>query len=105
MDDRRDSPKSDNPRFSALTKGHGDEWYLARRYFQMSRDEWGDLPWYESTALMEGLRKHGVLGKAEQEQAIENAPPAAAPGNRKPPPVDLTGPGLIPPGFTTRLAG
>lgn len=74
-------------------------YYLARRYFNLSVQDWKDLPWWEGQLLMEGLENQKIIG-GEQEKAPQ-------PGQPKPSPtLDLTQARLDSiGGFSTRRAG
>lgn len=103
MDRRGTPPGRSEARYEELTGGPEGRLtlYLARRYFNLSKTEWDDLPWWETRALIEGLHAEGILKKpGENDDPAEPVPTGTAPV------VDLTGPLPAPiKGFTTRRAG
>jgi hypothetical protein len=80
-------------------------YYLARRYFNLSPQDWHSLPWWETEVLLEGLRAQKIIGGGED--ADTESPPSVPQGNvshKEGPVVDLTG-GAVPSGFQTRRVG
>lgn len=74
--------------------------YLARRYFQMDRQQWFELPWYEAQVLLDGLRAEGILGGEKQEASSTPEPKASGDS------IDIANADLSELGFlTTRRAG
>jgi hypothetical protein len=67
----------------------------------MDRKEWGELPWWESLTLIEGLQDEGILGGKEDRPAPTEAAMSGHPGMV----TDLSRSGSPPPGFKTRRAG
>ena len=87
MAGRADPPGRFNPRYEVVSGGqsHRTEIYIARRYFNLSAQEWGDLPWWEVHALVEGLENEGVLkGSGPQGKTQSSATPTQGGG------MDLT---------------
>jgi hypothetical protein len=93
-----DQPKKGSPRLEALTRGFGNEYYLARRYFNYSIEEWDQLPWWQTATYMNGLIEQGILKSDDAPETGPNRTGSAAPL------VDYAE-GKIPPGFRTRSAG
>lgn len=106
MDCERVPPGSTTTRYDALVDAAGGSIniYIARRYFNLTPDQWNGLPWWETRALIEGLRAEGVL-KDPNKNDDDNGP-ITEPGRKPGPVIDMTGPlpGPIK-GFTTRRAG
>lgn len=100
MVDGGDPPKKDNPRWQALTRGQANTYYLARRYFQLSPEEWDELPWWLSISYIEGLVDQGIL-KGDGSRSTPNNPgPGTGSAN-----VDYADSVPLPKGFKTRRAG
>jgi len=97
---RGDRPKKDNPRLAGLTGERGTEFYLAKRYFNSSPEEWDAMPWWLTTTYLNGLTEQGVIGDGNEKSPNKgsNSPGQAGPL------VDYAS-GAFPPGFKTRRAG
>lgn len=102
MADGGDPPKKDNPRYRSLTGESATSYYLARRYFQLNPAEWDDLPWWQTTCYLEGLKAEGVL---KDPDAPNSKPAAGNPGHTASKPVNYAEDPLLPRGFKTRRAG
>ena len=93
----RDPPKKGEPRWEALTKGQTTQYYLARRYFKYSVEEWDELPWWKSQMYLMGLKDHGVI---QDGTPSDEGPAQGAPG--KPTVLADYASGMIPKGFKRR---
>lgn len=100
MAHERDSPKKGSPRWEALTRGQANTYYIARRYFQLSPEEWDELPIWLSIAYIEGLQDQGILKGGEG----RSNPSSPGTGSGKAP-VDYADAVPLPKGFKTRRAG
>lgn len=100
MADGRTQAKKGSPRWEALTKGAANQYYLARRYFNYTVDEWDALPWWQAALYLQGLEDQGIIGDkdAPTNQSVESKPGTALN-------TDYAADGPLPPGFTTRRAG
>ena len=100
MADGGDPPKKDNPRYEALTRGSGHQYYLAARYFNKTPEQWDAQPWWLSVCYLDGLEAQGVIGDKEHRQSPNESGPGTTLN------TDMTGDleGLAP-GFKTRRAG
>jgi hypothetical protein len=96
----RDPPKKDNPRYEALTGGNANSYYIARRYFNLSPEEWNDLPWWLSVAYLEGLADQGILKGDKNRSNPGNPGPGTGQAT-----VDYSDAVPLPKGFQTRRAG
>lgn len=98
-------PGSGDPRYERLTGGADKrtEIYLARRYFGMSREEWGSLPWWETATLLQELMED-LKAQAGGSQDQQKSPqPTPQPSQRD---TDLATLGLgSVGGFSTRVVG
>lgn len=100
MAGRRDPPKKGSDRWSSLTNGSETQYYLARRYFNYSVEEWDALPWWQAALYLMGLEDQGVIGdKASNPSGSADSSSGTAIN------TDYAGEGPLPPGFQTRRAG
>lgn len=74
--------------------------YIARRYFQMSIEEWDQSPWWYTASLIEGLKADGTLSDGSDPDG-----PAPQPTRGGTQTVDLSGSAPLPGGFQTRRVG
>lgn len=102
MADGEHPPKKDNPRWSELAGDNPTEYYLARRYFQLSPAEWDAQPWWLSVLYRQGLIDQGVLDDGSGKNPRERPDKTGA---QSPPSVDFAEDKFLPKGFTTRRAG
>lgn len=97
---RGDPPKTGSARWTALTGGHETQYYLARRYFNFTVDEWNELPWWQSALYLQGLEDQGIIGdKANGQHKSSSSQPGTAIN------TDYADDAPLPPGFQTRRAG
>lgn len=73
---------------------------MARRYFQMSPDQWFSLPWWEAEILLDGLVRQFGNGSTDKSPGPAAPPPS---GKEK---INIASANLNELGFiTTRRAG
>lgn len=94
-----DPPKKGSARWEALTNGTSTQYYLARRYFNYSVDEWDALPAWQSQVYIQGLKDQGVIRDANGSD--EEGPAAGPSGTPATSQVDYAS-GWIPKGFKRR---
>lgn len=72
-------PDKLDERYEAIPAERRFKLYLAKRYFNMSPEQWDDTPWWLQATYIEGLRAEGVIRNGDDDEESYDESPGKNP--------------------------